>query len=106
MNIGRELDALVFDDQISELTEKSDNEKELNIIELNNLCDVYADKEFYLRSKILAQEKIIAKMEEALVTSLKENDCTCDIESIDGHHLYICYKHQALTALKEFRNKQ
>lgn len=36
------------------------------------------------------------ELEDSLDMSIRHDGCACDIESVDGHHLYVCHKHQAL----------
>lgn len=36
------------------------------------------------------------EMLEALKLSVRKDGCACDKEPVDGHPLYVCYKHQAI----------
>lgn len=49
---------------------------------------------------MLEREKILR---EALKLSIQKDGCACDAESIDGHHLYVCYKHEALAEVEEWK---
>lgn len=49
----------------------------------------------------LLQNDFVRELVGSLEICIKQDGCSCDIESVDGHHLYVCHRHLALEPFEE-----